>query len=259
MTPRIGNDVVDLARPRTSALAGDERFLKRVLAAEEREALAAAADPGVELWSRWAAKEAAYKALTKLAGTTPPFVHRAFVARWSAPGGGAAPPAAHRADAPVREGRVRWNGVEAHVRVLAGPGVLHAVAVAPAEAKPLEAADDAHDARGAHASLALLDEPGAPWAEPFEELLGRFSEREAEAVRSRPSAAVRLGARAAVARLLEVAEERVELVCAPGPVTRRPPRVLLDGLPAPADVSLSHDGRWIAWAVCPERVAEACP
>jgi hypothetical protein len=48
---------------------------------------------------------------------------------------------------------------------------------------------------------------------------------------------------------MTVDEARVEIVCAPGPASQRPPRVLLDGRDAEADVSLSHDGRWIAWAL----------
>ena len=60
---------------------------------------------------------------------------------------------------------------------------------------------------------------------------------------------MRLGARAALSTALGVEEGRLEIVCAPGATGRRPPRVLLDGSPAAADVSLSHHGNWIAWAI----------
>ena len=72
---------------------------------------------------------------------------------------------------------------------------------------------------------------------------------ERDAVYSHQSAAVRLGARADLARALAVDEERLEIVCDPGPTGRRPPRVLLNGLRTAADVSLSHDGQWIAWVI----------
>jgi hypothetical protein len=68
-------------------------------------------------------------------------------------------------------------------------------------------------------------------------------------VYSVPSAAVRVGARGDLAGAIGVAERRVEIVCGPGAVGRRPPRVLLDGEETEADVSLSHDGPLIAWAV----------
>ena len=66
---------------------------------------------------------------------------------------------------------------------------------------------------------------------------------------SRSSALVRLGARAALARALGVEESRLQVVCGAGPAGRVPPEVLLDGDAAPADVSLSHHGRWLAWGI----------
>ena len=79
--------------------------------------------------------------------------------------------------------------------------------------------------------------------------MSRLSTRELGMVHSRESAAVRVGARKDLATLLRVEEKRVEIVCGPGPSGKLPPQVLIDGHPANADVSLSHDGRWIAWAV----------
>ncbi len=60
---------------------------------------------------------------------------------------------------------------------------------------------------------------------------------------------MRLAARAALAKALGVDEARVQVVSNDGPKGRIPPEVLLDGEPAPADVSLSHHGRWLAWAL----------
>lgn len=48
---------------------------------------------------------------------------------------------------------------------------------------------------------------------------------------------------------LEVEESRVAVICDRGLKGRVPPQALLDGLPAPVDVSLSHHGRWLAWAI----------
>jgi hypothetical protein len=95
----------------------------------------------------------------------------------------------------------------------------------------------------------MIESPGSRWAGSLEELTRSLSAREADAVHSRESAAVRIGARAEVAELLGVTENRLEIVCAPGPSGRRPPCVLLDGRETRTDLSLSHDGRWIAWAI----------
>jgi phosphopantetheinyl transferase (holo-ACP synthase) len=215
-TTRVGNDVVDLDAPALRGKTAHARFLERVLAPSEREAVLAATDPHRALWTAWAAKEAAYKVVTKLRGEAPVFVHRSFVTE--------------------RE-TVTFEGARIPFRVVGVDPALHVVAAAGA------------DPGSVAVGLARVDERGAPWDAPLQRLLGRFTEREADAVHSRASAAVRLGARAALAAALDVAERRLEIVCAPGFAGRRPPNVLLDGRAAPADVSLSHHGGWIGWAI----------
>jgi hypothetical protein len=63
----LGNDVVDLGDPETRPGARHPRFDARVFTPEERAWLLAAPDPERMRWSLWAAKEAAYKCLKKLA------------------------------------------------------------------------------------------------------------------------------------------------------------------------------------------------
>lgn len=218
--PWVGVDVVDLGDGRTLAKHEDARFLERVLAPEERSRLRAATDPRGELWGMWAAKEAAYKVASKLLGEPPVFAHAAFVVDWD--------------PATAREGRfgtVTWGDLSFHVRGWWSDDEVHVVA---ASTPPAE----------------------LPWpsvhplgVEPLEALLPLLSPREAEAVHSAASASVRLKARLALALALGVEERRVEIVCDPGVTGRRPPRAWLDGAPAPADLSLSHHGRWLAWAV----------
>ncbi len=232
----VGNDVVDLENPRTYGRATDERFVDRVFDAEEQEAIRAAADSDLELWSRWAAKEAGFKVISKLVGTPPLFVHRAFKVVWTSRD----EPADEAVEAVIREGSVRFQDYEVGVYVALRTGGIHAVAFAIPEGRP----EHVH----VEPRVALLDSPTSRWAGSLEELVPRFTERELDAVYSRESAAVRVGARADLARDLRVNEDRLEIICAPGPTSQRPPRVLLDGQQAEADVSLSHDGQWIAWA-----------
>lgn len=236
----VGNDVVDLANPRTEGRGSDDRFIARVFDDAEQEAIREEGGSDVELWSRWAAKEAAFKAISKVIGVQPAFLHRTFKVEWS---NGVARDAASDdpEDELVRVGAVRHGDHVAHVTVRLRPGAVHAVALCAPHWAPASMT--------VRCRVARLIDPTSRWSGSLEELIGRFSQREADAVRSVESAAVRLGAREEVARLLGVAEERVEIVCDPGPASRRPPRVLLDGSAAPADVSLSHDGGWIAWAI----------
>jgi hypothetical protein len=99
-----------------------------------------------------------------------------------------------------------------------------------------------------YAALEALEDPGASWSAPLPTLMERFTRAEADAVHGRASAAVRLAARRSLATLLAADESRLEIVCAPGRPGRRPPAIRLNGAPATADVSFTHDGRWIAWA-----------
>ena len=57
-------------------------------------------------------------------------------------------------------------------------------------------------------------------------------------------------ARREAAAYLELDEDRLQIICPPGPTGRRPPYLYLDGRPmAECGLSISHDGDWIAWAV----------
>lgn len=223
-TAVVGNDVVDLRDPRTYGKPDNARFVERVLADGERAVLTRAVDRAAELWAFWAAKEAAYKVVSKLRGSPPVFAHASFSVTWLDAG------------PDRRRGSVAYEQLEIPVAVTLRGSMIHAVATSgAAAAEPLLGTE-------------RLDAPHAEWGTSLEALLPRFTPREADAVHSLPSAAVRLSARKALADLLAVDESALEIVCDPGVTGRRPPRVFLNGRPAPADVSLSHHGSWIAWA-----------
>ena len=228
----VGIDVVDLGNPRTAGKASDARFVGRVLSEDEVEALRADPNPDVDLWCRWAAKEAAYKVISKARGTPPSFVHRAFATGWQNQ-----PVASEGGETPLRSGLVRYENFHVPVIARRSGDALYAVAFGLVR----EGGDVRTRVEG-------LEAPGERWSAPLEELEARMTERELDAVHSLPSAAVRIGARCDLAESLGISEERLEIVCPPGPIGLRPPHVLLDGKPTQrADVSLSHDGPWIAW------------
>jgi phosphopantetheinyl transferase len=219
-------DVVDLSDPRCVGKAGDARFLARVLAEVERASVAASPDPDRVLWRLWAAKEAAFKAASKLRGAPPSFSHAAFLVD---------PAETLSGDG---FGQVRWEDLTLRVHWHELAGRVAAVAWnGRTEDEPIE---------WGWGAAAELDP--AP-RDPLEALIVRLSERERAPIHSRASALVRLAARTALAEALEVEEGRIAVVTREGPRGRMPPEVLLDGNPAPADVSLSHHGRWFAWAI----------
>ncbi|MBI4512383.1 MAG: 4'-phosphopantetheinyl transferase superfamily protein [Deltaproteobacteria bacterium] len=74
----VGNDVVDLGDPVITRHYQRPRFVERVLCEEERERLRIARDPHRLLWCLFAAKEAAYKVVSRCLGEPPPFAHRKY-------------------------------------------------------------------------------------------------------------------------------------------------------------------------------------
>jgi phosphopantetheinyl transferase (holo-ACP synthase) len=240
----VGNDVVDLGDPRTEGRSRDARFVERVFDSDEQAAIHASPDADLELWARWAAKETGFKVVSKLIGSPPPFVHRAFKVEWASSGKAWG----SKEDRLVREGRVTYTPHEARVSVVLCPDRVHAFGFGAPGGPPEHAV--------LHPKVAFLDSAHSPWDGPLEDLEARFTEQERDAIYSRQSAAVRLGARADLARALAVEEDRLEIVCDPGATSQRPPRVLLDGHRAAADVSLSHDGQWIAWVLWTDLEAE---
>lgn len=216
----VGNDVVDLSHPRCRGIPLEGRFVDRVCTADERARILASAEPRRALWRTWAAKEAAYKVASKVLGSPPPFVHDRF--RVHTEGGG---------DGAGAGGYVAFRDLRIPFREEPGapPEALHVVAWLPAGSHRLEA------------TVERL--PGGP--PPLE----RLGEREKAAVHSPASAWVRLHARARAADLMGLPESGLEIVCHPGPPGRSAPRLLVAGRPGGWDVSLSHHGGWIAWAL----------
>jgi phosphopantetheinyl transferase (holo-ACP synthase) len=231
----VGNDLVDLDDPRCHAKHLHGRFLARVFAPEERDAIASAADPERAVWVRWAAKEAAYKVISKVLGAPPPFTHASFVVHTSAD-----------------SGTVSYGGLVIPFQVASGKNPLHVIALDSATEVWPRPTSGSRSARGIALSTGVARVSGLPRAgkEGIEDSIrGRFSERERPAVHSLPSALARLGARAQLARMLDVEERRLEIVCELGNAGRSPPVALLDSQPVNADVSLSHHGRWVGWSV----------
>ncbi|MFP6661457.1 MAG: 4'-phosphopantetheinyl transferase superfamily protein [Myxococcota bacterium] len=61
----VGNDVIDLLDGDADLTSYSERFLERAFTGRERCRIEAARDPALCTWRHWAAKEAAWKAMSK--------------------------------------------------------------------------------------------------------------------------------------------------------------------------------------------------
>ncbi len=211
----VGNDIVDLNGPGVGEKHRDRRFLDRVCTLGERAFIADAPDSVRALWMIWSAKEAAFKIAAKLVPCTI-FAHRAFRV-W--------PLSLHA-------GRVQYDGQEVEVDWECNSDFIHCVGrTGGAGKRPISVAvrhgDDAFEAAVAGQVLTA---------------------RESESVCSIESAAVR---RVAKSLAIHIGLRDAEIVRVRGAASGwAPPRVECNGRPAPGfDVSLSHDGRFVAAAV----------
>lgn len=222
----VGNDVVDLGHPRTQGKAGHARFVERVFTEQEAASISGHADPDRRLWTLWAAKEAAYKVVSRLEDTPPVFAHRSFSVDLSADSAGS----------------VGFEGVSLPFVVVADtPSYLHVVAWngAPAGSLPT----------WIHAGCATPAPADIPSLEELPEFLSaHFSALEASRIQRVESALARLYAKRAIAEHMGIPAEQVLILTAGGAEGRTPPEVEVVGSPTRVALSLSHDGSHVAWS-----------
>jgi phosphopantetheine--protein transferase-like protein len=230
----IGNDIVDLAEPGVAGKERDRRFMDRVFTPAERERILAAPSPTVALWKAWTAKETAFKIVSKLREGVV-FAHRKFEV---------VPDTAFEPERAVGEAIGHWasvhfDGLEIRVRWETARDYIHCVGQL---------------ARGEHgASAAGLDTPRparrvlAGILHDGHPLRGVLTSAEQASVHSTASERARLLARRLMDRWDLQGAEIVRLWRTWG---WTPPVVSRHGRPvAGFDVSLSHDGRFVAAAL----------
>jgi phosphopantetheine--protein transferase-like protein len=203
--PPVGNDIVDLAAPGNPGKSGDGRFLGRVFTAEERALIAGSARPDALLWALWAAKEAAYKAVSRgnPAARSIPRQYRVVLNAENAAG-----------TAALVTGKVITPGGELALRIVLGADRVHALAA------------------GSEAALDRL-------CRHVEDL----------DVSGDPSAFIR-------GRLLREIARRLDCPIGDLSVVKNPdgpgaPGLRFRGSVLAAEFSLSHDGRFAAFAFDP--------
>lgn len=223
----IGNDIVDLAEPGVAGKERDRRFMDRVFTSSERAHILGSAAPTLALWKTWAAKETAYKIAGKLREGVV-FAHRAFEVEpdgWSS-----------------RRARVRFEHLDIRVRWVLARDYVHCIGHLARErasggAWPPRGGNGARD--WCRLSAGIVHEAQA--------IDGRLTTAEQASVHSTPSERARLLARRLMERWDVHGAEIVRLWRSWG---WSPPVVAHEGAPLTAfDVSLSHDGRFVAAAV----------
>jgi phosphopantetheinyl transferase (holo-ACP synthase) len=207
---------VDLARQPNGRKSTDSRFLKKILTDFEMDQVGCSSDPEAVLWSFWAAKEAAYKVLLKKNG------HEAFIPnRWSV---------RYRdfqdlyegdfaLRSGCREGEVMIPGAgRVLVRLFAFPSYLHCIA--------------SDTAWGMNHMIACVDQ----------------LPRRAHSVDTDPSLFVRSRLLSNLAGHLHLPETSMKIFRQPGKNGLGPPLLYIEGMESTMDLSISHDGNYVAYA-----------
>ena len=208
----IGNDIVDLRDPETRPSGLHPRFDRRVFTPAERERIGPDERGNRVRWLIWAAKESAYKAAKKRDPRTV-FSPRRFEVELQ----------------DERAGIVRFGDSVFSLLAELSDELVHVVA-APAA----ELVENAREAVSRPAT-----ETGRRFALYFETVL--LSSRTRDALVA--GLEVRQMAARALGSLLEIPRQRIELIR-----RGRVPRALFQGVRLPIDLSLSHHGRFGAFA-----------
>lgn len=209
-----GNDIVDLQSSEAAGKGGDRRFVDRILTADEIKLFASFGSSDLLLWLMWAAKEAAYKVASK---TQPglSFIPRHFQVSfpdWSTL-------LCQRLPFAGADGLVMTSGGVLRIRAEITPDHIHVVAAA---------------------SRAILNRVVAAKTKPWGEA-GEIPQAEESNLTSR-------FALEAVAAVLGTEPSELEIRRLPMPRGLGPPVVYHEKKPAAVDLSLSHHGRYAAYA-----------
>ncbi len=199
----------------------DLRFLKKILTDSEIAEVHAAPEPDATLWVLWACKEAAYKVITKIASDVA-FLPRRWSVLWRE-----RPSSQHDAGDQAFENRCVGqcaSGVVITPPHTDVPFVLHlnddfVHCLAADTLKTLQTS--VWQARG----LPLL----------------------ADGVLVNPSFFVRQSLLEHVQSRFPTGDGRIEIIRQKEKGSLLPPQVFINSAPADMDISLSHDGRWVAW------------
>ena len=202
----IGNDIVDLADPRAAGKSRDLRFMDRVFTAKERQAIFNHVNRDLYLWSLWAGKETAYKALCKI-----------YSALSSAPGRYEIELFPSAGPVPER-GVARTPCGSVSLRLFTGRDHLHCIGVTAG-----------HDTDSVMWDVARIDRGNA---DP-----GYQSE------------IVRNMIKRAASCYLKESPETMEIVRIRGPRGLGPPVLYVRKAQTTLDISMSHDGRFVACAL----------
>jgi len=223
----LGNDIVDLQEDGVAGKSADRRFMTRVFTENEHQTILASPQPDVMLWMLWAAKETAFKIVSKL-GQPPVFAHKKFAVRLLAQHG-----TAENREIGVE---VKYEDIPARVTVSRQSHYIYSLGHAETKKPGWK-----HHVFSETQEVSEKDDLSENSGEVT------FSRNELKNVTHRQSLQVRFYCKQALARRLAVHPSRLQIIRPRIANKSLPPYLLLDGRRCGIDISFTHHGRFLAW------------
>ena len=230
----LGNDVVDLSEPGMRGKWQHERFVARVFTTSEQTLIRSATHPDFLFWSLWAAKESAYKIISKLHGP-PAFSHKKFALV-------RALSLLPEAPSPAKV-TIRFESTDIPVSIVPDDDCL--TALGSLDSGGIKEEFDIVS------GTAKMD--GELEARVSEMRRSHFSEAELASVTTAESLWVRIFCKQAIAAQLNLELPRLRIIRPVAGGKSQAPYLLVDGERCAMDVSLSHHGKWLAWCFSCQR------
>ncbi len=228
----VGNDIVDLNKAGYPDKHKNSRFVSRVFSEHEQRAIFNSKNPDLTLWMIWAAKETAFKLVSKISGP-PVFSHKKFATvlqRFK------------ELDEISIEcaAKVTYTEHFFDMRIFANRECVHAVGSGLQDSEKTGSV--------IFSNTKFLDSrEREKWGSEIR-LEKHFTEAELSSIRYPESGLVRFFCKQEIASKLKIEPADLQIIRPEEQNKSLPPFLLLDDKRVNIDVSLSHHGRWLAWA-----------
>lgn len=223
----LGNDIVDLNEAGITGKFYSARFVERVFSREEKSAISLSENPDLTLWMFWAAKETAYKIISKITGP-PVFSYKKFKTTFR-----------KKILKSKSKFEVVYDARQFQIELATNINYIHAVG-AHANTSELPnylLSEKVHQVT--HSELKDWQNPNS-WSE-------HFTKEELVSIHHAESALVRFHCKKLVAKELKVAPSRLQIIRPSKARMPQPPFLLLDNKQTEIDISLSHHGLWLGF------------
>ena len=223
----LGNDIVDLNEAGVTGKSHHARFVERVFSREEKSAISVSEHPDITLWMFWAAKETAFKIISKITGP-PVFSHIKFRTTFR-----------KQISKSKSTFEVVYDTWQFEIELTTDINYIHAVG---AHANTGELPNYLLSEKVLQVTLSELRDwqNRNSWPE-------HFTKEELVSIHHAESALVRFHCKKLIAKKLKLAPSRLQIIRPSKARRPQPPFLLLDNKQTEIDISLSHHGLWLGF------------